>query len=500
MAGVTPWLIGMLAEMRASLLFLACALSVPISVNSEPRLELYGKENGQIGDYFHIKAIDMDVEKAKITICQTHDLCAWAEYQVVNGQVDVSVVAPLDGTYSGVDEAGLLWSADESSYHELSNDIVHRISHYIDDKRYSVLGFLETSDGLVDEVVLYPSSYVKSMVIDAHVEHDFIEKAVKIFFPPQPGRYPAVIFFDGQPPDRDNILYKSIALSGYIVVYMDYWRDSEGNTDRCLSNVDLFNYYQALDLIKNDVFKKELLSLDNFSGYEIDGDTFHLVGGSRGAEAARWMNNAAPELFSTMTLVSGTAYGLYGCNEGDVPWLFKGKELPSIPLIFDVFDKISWTEVQGTQKDSIEEYVRAVSNSLDLNDYWIPEDCGIPVNIQYGKNDEKINGSELSEKYKNFCENRSNNISVSSYKSGHHVLGVPWVAIDCDSFLNENRSSVSCSDYVRGMQSAFSDFIAFIRRNPVTEVDPLRVKLGQCRRSHDSLMDGIRECLLEPSP
>lgn len=453
----------------ASLVALCCGFKTP-------DLEMIGKVNGQIGDQIVIKASNLDDGIHRLTLCRGVDDCSWAEYLARGGTIDPSLDAPVGGRYQGIDPAGLIWTSSKGV--DVSPQVEKKLAEANFDG-ISYVGYLEYEDRIIADSELHYGDLVRTSPIN---ESRHIGGVAKIYWPPNPGAYEIVFVFDGQPPNRDNSFMPRLALHGFIVVYVDYWSFSSSDGDACLRGANLDEAFFLIQGIGG------IFSSGALDGYSMKGQRVHLLGASRGGEAARWMAIIAPEYVQTLSVLSGAAYAMPSCNPGDHPWVFRGKPLPSLPVDIGRYrDAISYARLtDGGQVAEVEYYL----NSLpELDQFWIPVECSVPALFIYGTGDDRIDGRRLPLEYGRRCVSGVGR--TLELESGHPLMMTAWDKFDCRSWDNEN---VSCASHMASIQIMEDELIKFIRANPSDFIENGIEDIGKCRRSSPDLMNNMANC------
>ena len=446
-------------------------------------LTVIGSVNGQIGDEMAVRAEGLERRLHRITMCSSHESCAWAEYMPERGVIDVSKNESIRGSYTGLDPAGLFWSS--ASMRSVSDEVRKELGAVNSWDEISYAAFIEAGDGVLDRYIVSPDELVGVARIN---EGKYEGGSASIYFPIHPGSYDVVVVFDGQPPTRDNSLFLWLSLKGYIVVYADYWNLSKGVGDTCLSGVPIEEYYFILRGLKDFLSSKDVAEM----GYRMRGDRFHLVGGSRGVEAVRWMANLAPEYVASITMISGSAYGMPACREGESPWVFKSIALPSVPVELDAYyESVAFSRlIGGNQADEVKRYMEGIP---EISKYWIPESCDLPSMFIYGENDALIDAGMLPGIYLKRCGG-AGDVRVLELNSGHQLMITPWERVACEGGQEESNN---CKADIDASRKAISMFMDFIESRSVDGIDASKKRLGECRRSYEDLMKGIRECVAE---
>jgi dienelactone hydrolase len=232
-----------------------------------------------------------------------------------DGTVDVAAAAPLSGTYSGVDPAGLLWSMLPSQRGP-SSFFVRRKAAPL---RVRITAQADGRELAACEVErTFGSGSVLRRVADGR------GLSGDLFFPVAGGPHPGVMVVSGSDGGQLDHSASLLAAHGYAVLSLGYL----GVEDRPagLHHIDLEYFEQALEWMAVQP--------------EVQGDRIIVVGLSRGAELALQLGSMFPRVAA---VVAGSPSGIRQAgitkknSDFTKPaWMYGGVALPYLPARFNL--------------------------------------------------------------------------------------------------------------------------------------------------------------------
>ena len=231
-----------------------------------------------------------------------------------DGTVDVASAAPLSGTYSGVDPAGLLWSM--LPVRGPSTFFVRRKAAPLRVRVTVESGGRELAACDVERT--FGGESVLRRVADGR------GLAGDLFFPVAGGPHPGVMVVSGSDGGQLDHAASLLAAHGYAVLSLGYF----GVEDRPagLHHIDLEYFEQALDWMAVQP--------------EVEGDRIVVIGLSRGGELALQLGSMFPRVAG---VVAGSPCGIRQAgiakrnSDFTKPaWMFGGTALPYVPARFNL--------------------------------------------------------------------------------------------------------------------------------------------------------------------
>jgi dienelactone hydrolase len=231
-----------------------------------------------------------------------------------DGTVDVPTAAPLSGTYSGVDAAGLLWSMlpvrGPSTFFVRRKAAPLRVGVTVES------GGRELAACDVERT--FGGESVLRRVADGR------GLAGDLFFPVAGGPHPGVMVLSGSDGGQLDHAASLLAAHGYAVLSLGYF----GVEDRPagLHHIDLEYFEQALDWMAVQP--------------EVEGDRIVVIGLSRGGELALQLGSMFPRVAG---VVAGSPCGIRQAgiakrnSDFTKPaWMYGGTALPYVPARFNL--------------------------------------------------------------------------------------------------------------------------------------------------------------------
>jgi dienelactone hydrolase len=231
-----------------------------------------------------------------------------------DGTVDVATAAPLSGTYSGVDPAGLLWSMlpvrGPSTFFVRRKAAPLRV-HVTVENGGRQLAACDVERTFGGESVLRRVADGRGLAGD-------------LFFPVAGGPHPGVMVVSGSDGGQLDHAASLLAAHGYAVLSLGYF----GVEDRPagLHHIDLEYFEQALDWMAVQP--------------EVEGDRIIVIGLSRGGELALQLGSMFPRIAG---VVAGSPCGIRQAgitkrnSDFTKPaWMYGGAALPYVPARFNL--------------------------------------------------------------------------------------------------------------------------------------------------------------------
>lgn len=231
-----------------------------------------------------------------------------AEFRAdVLGTVDLSGQAPVEGSYTGTDPMGLVWSADGMG------------SPYAISLRPRPLSVTAEVDGGKTSVRI-----VRNLLTNEIESTDLREGGLygTFFRPMRRGPVPGVLVLGGPEGGLAPYVMREAALlarHGYAALALAYFYF--GSLPYRLARIPLEYFGSAIGWLKRRP--------------EVRGGRLGVIGTSRGGELALLLGAHYPEVEAVVSYV-GSGF-VFPSPEGSEPaWTFRGKPLPSIPNPFDI--------------------------------------------------------------------------------------------------------------------------------------------------------------------
>jgi dienelactone hydrolase len=225
----------------------------------------------------------------------------------IRGTVDVSGQAPIEGSYTGTDPMGLVWSAYGmgNSYAISLRPRPMFITAEVEGRKASV-------------------QVVRNLLTSEIESTDVREGGLYgTFFRPATGEaVPGVLVVGGYEGGLASYVMREAALlarHGFAALALAYFY--AGSLPYRLARIPLEYFGSAIEWLKGRP--------------EVRGDRLGVIGTSRGGELALLLGTHYPELEAVVSYVGSGI--VFPSPEGSEPaWTFRGKALPSIPNPFDI--------------------------------------------------------------------------------------------------------------------------------------------------------------------
>ena len=220
------------------------------------------------------------------------------------GAVDLAQVAPISGSYAGIDPDGLFWSMTSPGGPADRVDFAVAFSAWV--------------GGEMKASLVLTRSYAPPR---AHTERVSDQGLVGYYVVPEgPGPFPALVIFGGSEGGlrTGQISAQYYAGLGYACLGLAYF-DAPG-LPSTLESVPLEYFGRALSWLK--------------SRPEVAADRLGVMGGSRGGELALLLGERYPELKAVVaTVPSGVVWGGISLSStaAVAAWTWQGRPLPSVP-------------------------------------------------------------------------------------------------------------------------------------------------------------------------
>jgi dienelactone hydrolase len=232
-----------------------------------------------------------------------------------DGTVDVPTAAPLSGTYSGVDPAGLLWSMLPVGRRP-DTFFVRRKAAPLRVRVTVKAGGRELASCDVERT--FGGEQVLRRVADGR------GLAGDLFFPVAGGPHPGVMVVSGSDGGQLDHAASLLAAHGYAVLSLGYFAVEDRPAG--LHHIDLEYFEQALDWMAVQP--------------EVEGDRIVVVGLSRGGELALQLGSMCPRVAG---VVAGSPCGIRqaGISKKNSDftkpaWMYGGTALPYVPARFNL--------------------------------------------------------------------------------------------------------------------------------------------------------------------
>jgi dienelactone hydrolase len=243
---------------------------------------------GRVDEPFHLTVSGLPPGRPVTIRAATSDgsLRRWASHASFlageDGTVDVSAVAPLSGTYTGIDPSGLLWSMlpAEGRQHTF---FVRRKAAPLRIRVTVEAGGEELAACELERT--FGGASVGRRVADGH------GLAGDLFFPVTGGPHPGVMVLSGSDGGQLDHAASLLAAHGYAVLSLGYFGVEDRPTH--LHHIDLRYFEQALDWMAVQP--------------EVAGDRITVVGLSRGGELALQLGSMFPQVAG---VVAGSPSGI----------------------------------------------------------------------------------------------------------------------------------------------------------------------------------------------
>lgn len=170
------------------------------------------------------------------------------------GEIDLSTIAPVQGTYDGIDVTGLLWSLNRS-------DIRYSDCFYKSTATFLKIEFnVERNKKKLDTIVIHRKFH------DENVKRKIVDQSGLtgvLFYPDTAHPYPGVLLLSGSEGATQEHVAALLATKGYSVLTLAYF-GAEG-VSKHLENIPLEYFEKATDWLKEQPCVDQTVSLIGFS-------------------------------------------------------------------------------------------------------------------------------------------------------------------------------------------------------------------------------------------
>jgi dienelactone hydrolase len=223
------------------------------------------------------------------------------------GTVDVSRQPPIEGSYTGTDPMGLVWSANG------------RGASYAVSLRPQPLFVTAETDGGTAHVEV-----ARNILTDEIVSADVRERGLygRFFRPATGGSVPGVLVLGGSDGGLAPYIMREAALlarHGFAALALAYFY--MGSLPYRLAGIPLEYFGDAIRWLKDQP--------------SVRGDRLGVVGTSRGGELALLLGAHYPDLQAVVSYV-GSGLVFPSPTNPEPAWIFHGRPLPWIPNPFDI--------------------------------------------------------------------------------------------------------------------------------------------------------------------
>ena len=223
------------------------------------------------------------------------------------GTVDVSGQAPIEGSYTGTDPMGLVWSAYGLG------------ASYAIPLRQQPLFITAEVDGRKASVRV-----VRNLLTSEIASTDVRDRGLygRFFLPAEGGPYPGVLVLGGSEGGLASYVMREAALlasHGFAALALAYFYF--GSLPYRLARIPLEYFGSAIGWLRDQP--------------SVRGDRLGVMGTSRGGELALLLGAHYPELEAVVSY-AGSGLIFPSPVSQEPAWTFHGKPLPSIPNPFDI--------------------------------------------------------------------------------------------------------------------------------------------------------------------
>jgi len=296
---------------------------VSCGIRSEPQQKPYfviQPESGMADEVVKIKVLGLEPGQEITLIASTHDGVdhKWesnATFIADNeGIIDLSMQAPITGTYTTLDPMGLFWSmlpqahGSETQYFaalETQFSFVNLIAE-IDGKEIATANIKR---------IIYSKDVTQSMM----TENGLVGK---FYVPNSAEKYPALIILGGSEGGIYSQIASLLASHGYATLALAYFGTPP--LPSSLTEIPLEYFKKAIDWLKTQE--------------EVDHGEIGVIGGSRGGELALLLGSTFPEI---KVVVGYVGSGIVFCSEDSgrkAAWTYNGEPIPFL-VPFSDFDE-----------------------------------------------------------------------------------------------------------------------------------------------------------------
>ena len=273
-----------------------------------------------IGDSFNLVATGLNPSENYIILATKTDQFGrtWSSSATftasAQGDFDLSKQEPIEGSYSGVDSYGLLWSMTMPD------------PPAEDWQAPTPADFAEISFTLVQNEGTLAETICKQVIIpDLRQEELQDELYADIFFPKEASRKsPAILLLGGSGGGKAwaRRVGSLLANEGYVTIALAYF--NEGQLPKHLAQIPLEYVDQAIDYLLNHP--------------AVDTTRLGILGYSKGAELGLLMASRRKEIKSIVAIAPGSAV-FQGFKPPKYPvissWSWQGEDLTFVPNAYD---------------------------------------------------------------------------------------------------------------------------------------------------------------------
>ncbi len=379
----------------------------------------------------------------------------WSSYGLFksdeNGTIDLSIHAPIEGTYSGVDPMGIFWSMKSERGH------------------YDFI-FLTRKDKLSIKIkALIDKEEVASKTIVRLIKSEDIKNITikenglngTLFLPPSEKPLPVIIVLSGSGGGIMKEKSQLLASHGFAVFALGYF-GMEGLPET-LQNIPLEYFEKAFQWIKSQPY--------------LDGSNIGIMGGSRGGELALILGSLFPESVQAIVSVvpSSVIYG--GENQDIMPlghaWLYQGKPLAPFAPQSHIDNRTEGKDISNPFKSS-PSFLEGMKEKEAFQASFIPvEKIKAPLLLISGGDDQMWPSATYAFQIEEQLRKCNSDIFWQHLyypKAGHHIAMpfVPWVENICyDPIYNlwrdvggsKSENYHACQDSWKKLISFFDKFL-----------------------------------------
>ncbi|URZ03131.1 acyl-CoA thioesterase/bile acid-CoA:amino acid N-acyltransferase family protein [Clostridium felsineum] len=343
----------------------------------------------------------------------------------LNGNVNLSLQAPLKGSYTGVDVMGLFWSMK---------------SHYTEDynlgKDLSSSPFLSSMNVIFEVEVnekRIASSTCKKLFIDSDVHCEYVteNKLVGKYFSKKNSKIKnGIIVLSGSEGGIHNAsqIAALLASHGHPALALAYF--GMDNLPDTLKEIQLEYFEKAIDWIiqKGDINPNKLI----------------VFGRSRGGELALLLGSTFKKIASVIT-VSGSPISFKTKTQKFSSWQYKNKDIPQLNLKINILSFLLNAFVSKIKRKDInfsKIYDSNIKNFDKIKDYIMPiENINGPMLMVSGYSDSVWPSTKLCQlgMHRLNLKKFDFNHILLNYKAGHHMY-FPYQPIYFSNTPNEDMA------------------------------------------------------------
>lgn len=239
------------------------------------------------------------------------------------GEIDLTSQAPLEGSYTGVDPMGLIWSMRSDPAPAPQADGTSGLDPV-------TVRFAAEVNG--QEVAVQTC---ERFVLDPGVRRTEVREGglvASLFTPNRPGRYPGVMILTGSSGGFDESGAALLAAQGYAALALAYF--AKDGLPAQLFQIPLEYFEQAIAWMQ--------------AHPAVDGSRLGVMGWSRGGELSLLLGSTFPQFRAVVAVVAsgqvwqGMGRSVDGVERDRPAWTWRGEPLPYVPRRFppDVTDRI----------------------------------------------------------------------------------------------------------------------------------------------------------------